>query len=161
MTLRPLFMEDADKMLSLLTDPMIGKTYMLPDFSDRNEAMPLFERMVVLSADPTRYMRAICVDGMLVGYIHDTEIMDKTIEIGYVITPAHHGKGYMTTALKLAIAELFAQGFTIVTAGAFAENSASIRVMEKSGMHRVDRTDVIEYRGETHQCVYYCIEKQE
>ena len=52
---------------------------------------------------------------------------------------------------------LFSFGFLQVTAGAFENNAASIRVMEKSGMVRLDRTDTVTYRGKEHRCVYYGI----
>ncbi len=45
--------------------------------------------------------------------------------------------------------------FTVVKTGAFTENIASIRVMEKCGMRRFDETEEIEYRGKNHTCVYY------
>ena len=54
---------------------------------------------------------------------------------------------------------MFSQGFETVLAGAFVENAASMRVMEKSGMTRQDYTDEIEYRGVTHTCIYYAISK--
>ena len=161
MNLRPFQPEDAPVMLRLLTDPIIGKTYMLPDYPDQNAAMPLFERMMALSHDPKRYIRGICVNGQLIGALNDTEIKDDTIEVGYAIDPAYHGQGYMTQALGMAIAELFAMGFRTVVAGAFSHNIASTRVMEKCGMQRISHTDTIEYRGQTHICVYYAIEKQE
>jgi RimJ/RimL family protein N-acetyltransferase len=63
--------------------------------------------------------------------------------------------GYMTEALKLAINELFDLGYQEVIAGAFSENAASIRVMEKSGMSKITKSDEIEYRGMIHTCVYY------
>ena len=44
-----------------------------------------------------------------------------------------------------------------VRCGAFPENTASIRVMEKAGMVREDFTEDIEYRGIMHHCVYYSI----
>ena len=44
-----------------------------------------------------------------------------------------------------------------VRCGAFSENTASIRVMEKAGMVREDFTEDIEYRGIMHHCVYYSI----
>ena len=161
MTLRPFRAEDRDLMLRLLTDPIIGKTFMLPQYPDRQAAMPLFHRMLALSHDSNRYVRAICLKDQLIGFINDTEIHGNSIELGYVIDPAFHGKGYMTRALKIAIDELFTQGYAVITAGAFEENTASIRVMEKCGMQRLARTDTIEYRGKTHTCVYFQIQKQE
>ena len=46
-------------------------------------------------------------------------------------------------------------GFATVTAGAFEQNVASLRVMQKCGMVRLEKTDEIEYRGRVHTCIYY------
>ena len=77
------------------------------------------------------------------------------IELGYVIHPDHHNRGYMTSALKLAVSDLFALGYQAVVCGAFEQNKASQRVMEKSGMVKMEKVDTVEYRGTTHICVYY------
>jgi RimJ/RimL family protein N-acetyltransferase len=57
--------------------------------------------------------------------------------IGYVIDPAHAGRGYATAIARalmdLAVDEL---GVHRVTAGCFADNVASWKVMEKLGMRR-------------------------
>ena len=57
--------------------------------------------------------------------------------LGYLLDPAHHGRGYATemvcAALDLAFGDL---GLHRVTAGCFAANTASWRVMEKAGMRR-------------------------
>jgi RimJ/RimL family protein N-acetyltransferase len=57
--------------------------------------------------------------------------------IGYLIDPAHAGHGYATeiatALLELAFNDL---GLHRVTAGCFADNVASWRVMEKVGMRR-------------------------
>lgn len=52
-------------------------------------------------------------------------------------------------------------GYREIICGAFEENAASIRVMVKAGMHKLSRTDEVEYRDKRHQCVYYSIMKQE
>ena len=46
-------------------------------------------------------------------------------------------------------------GFRKVMAGFFEENTASRRVMEKSGMQLNDLVEEEEYRGIIHKC-YYC-----
>ena len=87
-----------------------------------------------------------------------TDWIEKgNIELGWVIDSALHGRGYATAAVKKAIEELFENGFREIRAGAFAENAASIRVMEKSGMKRLPLEEKIEYRGKIHRCVYYGI----
>jgi RimJ/RimL family protein N-acetyltransferase len=89
------------------------------------------------------------------------EVEDGSIELGYVIHPDFQGKGYMTQALKLAMEELFHMQYRQVITGAFTENTASIRVMEKSGMTRMEKIDKIDYRGKVHTCIYYAKKYEE
>lgn len=144
-----------EPMLELLTDEKIKQTYMLPDFECKEAAIPLFRRLCTLSREPGRFVRGIYDGDILVGFLNDVEIDGCSMELGYVIHPAHWGKGYATAALKLAMKQLFARGFQEVIAGAFEENCASLRVMEKAGMTRMAKTEDIEYRGTRHRCIYY------
>jgi len=146
---------DIDYALSIFYNDEIKKTYMLPDFPSRENAVALFERLERLSMNPARFVYGIYLDETLIGFINDVEIDDHTIEIGYVIHPDHQNQGYMTEALIACIEELFRIGYTTIKAGYFEENIASGRVMEKSGMHKVEHTDTIEYRGTTHLCINY------
>jgi RimJ/RimL family protein N-acetyltransferase len=82
-------------------------------------------------------------------------IEEGKIELGYVVHPDYWGRGYCTEGLKQAMEMLLAKGFREVVCGAFEENTASLRVMEKAGMTKIDLTEAIEYRGEVHNCVYY------
>ena len=59
------------------------------------------------------------------------------------------------------IGALFAHGFHRVTAGAFAGNEASLRVMRKCGMTSLGKQEVISYRGVDHLCVYFGIENRQ
>ena len=58
-------------------------------------------------------------------------------ELGYAFHPDHHGKGYATEAgaavLEIAFASL---GVRRVTAGVFADNVPSWRLLERLGMRR-------------------------
>ena len=57
--------------------------------------------------------------------------------LGYLLDPAHHGNGYATEMVGAALDLAFgALGLHRVTAGCFADNVASWRVMEKAGMRR-------------------------
>ena len=153
--LRSILPDDQERMLDILTSSQVSKTYMLPDFADRIAAVPLFRRLMEMSNDTSKYVRAIAVDNCLVGFLNHTEIAGDSIELGYVIHPDSQGKGYMTQALQLAIEVLFSLGYREIIAGAFSTNAASIRVMEKCGMVRMDKTDTITYREKNHACVYY------
>lgn len=159
MRLRILTEADEAALIELLTNSEIKKTYMLPDFPRREDAIPLARRLMQLSRKDGRFVRGMEVGETLVGFLNDVEIENFRIELGYVVHPAHWGKGYATAALQLAISELFRLGYREVTCGAFAENPASLRCMEKAGMRKIEKSDEIEYRSKVHRCVYYAIER--
>ena len=156
-TLRPFQEEDQTQILETVTSNQVNQTYMLPDFETQKAAIPLFNRLMNTSLDPNRFVRCISLDGKAIGFLNDVETVDNVMELGYVIHPAYHNRGFMTQALKLAIRELFDRQLAAVTCGAFEHNKASQRVMEKAGMQLIDKTEDIEYRGKTHLCVFYQI----
>lgn len=158
---KPLSEDDRAAVIDLLTDDVVKQTYMLPDFQSREEAGKLFERLKELSLKENRYVAGIYLGQAFVGTLNESEVSGSRIELGYAILPQFHNHGYGTEALTGAIAYLFEDGFDEIVAGAFEENQASIRVMIKSGMAKLDHQDEIEYRGEVHRCVYYSIRKQE
>ena len=150
---------DRAAVIDLLTDGVVKQTYMLPDFQSREEAVKLFERLKDLSMREDRYVAGIYLGQEFIGILNETEVSGSNIELGYAILPEFHNHGYGTEALTGAIAYLFDHGFDEITAGAFEENQASLRIMVKSGMTRLDRQEKIEYRGKVHPCVYYSIRK--
>ena len=148
---RPFLQKDQASVIEILMDPTVKQTYMLPNFPTEEDAIKLFRRLMELSQGDDHYVVAICLGDSLIGWINDTEQQGSSIEVGYVIHPRYHGQGYMTEALKAAIADLFCKGYTEVKAGAFEENIASIRVMEKCGMIQQKHMDEIEYRSVMHR----------
>ena len=159
MKLRAFQESDWPRLAMLATSAEVNKTYMLPDFESPEKARPLFDRLSAMSCDATRYVRAMEENGEFVGFCNDVERDGDAVEIGYAMCPDVWGRGYCTAALKLAIADLFELGFNQVVAGAFVENPASLRVMEKAGMAPIEKVDEIDYRGRTHTCVYRAITK--
>ena len=157
--IKPICMEDKEDVLDLLTDKTVSKTYMFPPFAKREEAIPLFERLVRLSNDESRFVAGIYLNGRFIGMMNDVEVKGKQIEMGYAYLPAYYNRGYATEAFRSAIGYLLDHGFDTVLAGAFQENPASLRVMQKCGMIKQDYTDEIEYRGAVHNCIYYAIAK--
>ena len=158
LTLGPLREGDKAALVALFRHEAVKATYMVPDPLDDATAQRLFARMMVLSHDDTRYVFGIFLDGALIGVLNDTEIEGGTIEMGYALHPNHWNCGYMSEAFAAVIDYLRTRGFTTVVAGAFAKNAASLRVMQKCGMVRLEQTDEIEYRGEKHTCIYYEVE---
>lgn len=156
-----LSVKDREAVIDLLTDDQVKKFYILPDFSAREEAVPLFERLTALSLGEDRLVAGIFLNDAFIGIMNEVEIKDKRIELGYALLPKFHNRGYCTEALKGAIEYLFNRGFEEVVAGAFEGNDASFRVMIKSGMEKQEYQEEIEYRGQVHRCVYYAIRKRE
>ncbi len=157
--LRPILESDRELVLDILTSNEVSKTYMTPEYEKREDALQLFWHLMEMSEESDiPYVRAIASEDGFVGFLNMTEINEHGIELGYVIHPVFQRKGYMTQALKLAMEELFSMGYREVSAGAFSSNTASIRVMEKCGMTKLDKTEEIQYRGNTHTCVFYSVE---
>ena len=159
LVLQPISAADVETLMELLTDEQVKQTYMLPDFADREASRPLAERIKAMSEDAARYVAGIYLGTQLIGMLNETEREGTSIELGYALLPRFHNHGYCTEALMGVIPYLFAQGFSEVVTGAFEGNAASIRVMVKSGMQRMDKQDLIAYRGKEHRCVYYCAQK--
>ena len=151
---------DREACLDLLTNGIVKQTYMLPDFEKREDAILLFRRLMDLSNGTARYLRGIYLQDHLIGYLNEVEKEGNSMEVGYLIHPDYHNKGYMTEALVAFIEDLFSLGLEEIIAGAFEGNHASERVMIKSGMKKLDRYDSVEYRNETHPCFYYHITRK-
>lgn len=153
--LRPILPEDEAEMLDLLTDEEVSRTYMIPEFRAREDVVRLFEVFQRLSASEEHFVYGIALEGKLIGFLNEVEVSGAEVELGYVIHPGQKCKGYATEALGAAMDTLFRAGFTAVRAGAFVENRASMRVMEKCGMTPTGEEEQIEYRGKTHRCICY------
>ena len=159
LTLKRFSEEDVLAVIRNLMNDCVKKTYMLPDLTEES-AKTLFYRLYNLSLQKDHYIRGIYINNTMIGFINDTEVCEGSIELGWVVHPDYQNQGYATEAVKTAIKELFDLGYREVVAGAFAENPASIRVMEKSGMQRLEKTEEIDYRGKIHHCVFYSIRKE-
>lgn len=101
--------------------------------------------------DPERLARTVVVElegeviGDLMLKVEDAwaqaEVADRArgtqAELGWVLHPEHAGHGYATEAVRALIDLAFDDlGLRRVTAGCFAANEASWRLMERVGMRR-------------------------
>ena len=153
--LKSITISDQNEVVSILINNEVKKTYMIPDFSNIEEAIKLFNRIKEISENKIRFTYGIYLNNKLIGFINDVEIKDNAIELGFVIDPIFHNQGFTTEVLTQAINELFKLGYKKVITGAFEENLPSQRVMEKSGMRKLKQTEEIEYRGKVHKCIMY------
>jgi RimJ/RimL family protein N-acetyltransferase len=101
--------------------------------------------------DPDRLAMTIVVEleGQVIGDLMlrvedawgQAEVADRVrgvqAELGWVLHPDYAGHGYATEAVRALIALAFdGMGLRRVTAGCFADNEASWRLMERVGMRR-------------------------
>lgn len=156
--MKPFEEHDENDVSVLLCNEIIKKTFMVPDFKNREQAAAMFKKLKELSEDAHHFVNGIYLNKKLIGFINDTDVSDNTIELGCVIHPKFHNKGFASEAIQAAIQYLFKHGYRKVKAGAFASNKASCHMMEKCGMKRTVQENDITYRGEVHHCVYYEIE---
>lgn len=159
--LRPITDEDEADCIALLRDNIINRTYLLPDFPDDEAARPLFRRLRDLSADPAHFVRAVSLDGRMIGFVNDVSLNETSAEMGYVIRPDLHGRGYGTEAFRQTILALFERGLDVIRAGFFEENVPSRRVMEKNGMTPTGEEETIDWRGAAHRCIYYALRRED
>ncbi len=83
-------------------------------------------------------------DGAAIGSMGFLQMPDETgtVEIGYGLIPDYRGYGYATEAAKALVEWALAQpGVRRVVAECNRDNTASVRVLEKLGMHRLSDED--------------------
>lgn len=156
LTLKPYAQEDIPALAKLLQNKEITKTFMVPDFETKAQVAVLVQKLISFSslADTRHLEYGIYLNDALIGFVNDCGIEEDSIEIGYVIHPDYQRRGYATEAVQAILHELKKMGFRKVTAGFFAENTASRQVMLHCGMHPIEYTDKEEYRGQIHTCCY-------
>ena len=154
--LKPFSEQDSDRLIEILTAPEVTKTFMVPEMEPPHCLEELVQKLISFSQleDDKHLEYGIYLNGKIIGFINDCGVGDDEIEIGYVVHPRYQGQGYATEAVHAVITELHEMGFRKIIAGYFSENTASLRVMEKCGMHLTDKTEEETYRGRTHTCRY-------
>jgi RimJ/RimL family protein N-acetyltransferase len=145
LSIRPATRDDAEAVWRIRRLPEVN-TWMTADDSDPDSFAERFR-------DPDRLAVTLVVekDGAVIGDLmlmvidawSQREVREQATkvqaEIGWVIDPAHSGRGYATEAARAMIDVCFGPlGLRRVIAQCFADNTASWRVMEKVGMRRED-----------------------
>ncbi len=159
--LRPLEDGDRDALIRMAKDDRIRQTYMLPDFATSEQEDAFFRRMKDISRSDEHFLYGISLNGVLIGIINDCMLDGTEAELGYFISPEYWGHGYASEALLALISELFRLGYSRVMTGYFEGNEASRRVMEKCGMHPLEKEETVAYRGRKHRCFYYGLEAKQ
>ena len=136
---------DFDNLIDIFLSEEVAKTFMLPDFKSREDALKLAKRFADLSQDYNRFIYGVYLDNRLIGFVNDVFIGENLVELGYVIAPSFKNNGYATEALTACIKEIFDSSYASVKTGAFEENLASQRVMQKCGMALTGEEERIEF----------------
>lgn len=140
--LRPVRDEDIDRILEYRNLPEVTHWLL------RTEVEPASFRAAWRRAaeDPDDHSVAVTLDGLVIGTV-SLELVDgmgqpglpprTEAQLGYIFDPAQSGRGYATEAVAAVVAHAFERlGVRRITAGCFADNLASVRVLEKIGMRR-------------------------
>ena len=96
--------------------------------------------------DPDDHSMAVVLDGLVIGTV-SLELSDgmgqpgmptrTEAQLGYIFDPDRSGRGYASEAVAAVVDHSFGTlGVRRLTAGCFADNGASVRILEKVGMRR-------------------------
>ncbi len=149
--LRPLTIDDIDAVGKLLMD--IENTKLMVYMPKKNlEEVKKFLNDIEYELNkekPSYYELAVVLNGSLVGVV--SVYFDEAFEcgeVGWIVDKLYWGNGYAYEASK-AMIEMCLKGINVrkFIAHCDSENKASIRVMEKLGMHLVDK-----YSGRKNRC---------
>ncbi|WP_435770296.1 GNAT family N-acetyltransferase [Nocardioides sp. SYSU DS0651] len=142
LVLRPVRDEDLDRMLEYRNLPEVNRWLL------HTEVTPETFRAAWHRAaqDADDHSLAATLDGLVIGVVslHRRDGMGQPgmperteAEIGYTFDPAYGGRGYAVEAVTAMLTHAFdTLGVRRVTAGCYADNLASVRLLEKVGMRR-------------------------
>ncbi|MEV0211728.1 GNAT family N-acetyltransferase [Micromonospora sp. NPDC050695] len=140
-TLRRLAPEDAELMYRLHSRPEVVANQ-APPVPPTREAIERRCRLAEsgwLTGDIARLLITDVASGEPVGScgLSYTDVARGEASVGYALLPDWRGRGYATRAVRLIAAWAFGSaGVARLTAGTVPDNTASHRVLERTGFHR-------------------------
>lgn len=165
--LRKILPEDEDDMYEYSRDPETSKYLLWEPHASRN-----FTRGHIRYLQ-AQYQKAAFFDwalvlketGKMIGTCGFTEIYEreKRAEVGYVIAPAFHRKGYAPEALKRVMEYGFETlSLTSLSGRLMEDNKASEKVLTRLGFQRDDRKkESIHKRGKKQRILTFTLTKEE
>jgi RimJ/RimL family protein N-acetyltransferase len=140
--LRPVVAADLDRILEYRNEPAVIRWLI------RTVVEPEAFRAAWRTAadDPHHHGLAVVLDGMVIGVVA-LEVTDgmgqpgmperTEASLGYIFDTAYGGHGYAKESVAAVVAMAFDElGVRRLTAGCFADNLASVRILEGLGMRR-------------------------
>lgn len=159
-TLDKVTMEDAYDYYLIASNKNITTSFMLDEVENLEEAKSEIEEIISNYTDEEYYYFAIRLDNKLIGVMKTYE--SDYLELGYAINEDYWNNGYATIALNL-VTNYFLNMNRIkkIILGAFSDNYASIRVMEKCGYTFLGiKKDEFFYKGKSRDICYFEKAKQ-
>ena len=154
-TLDKVTMEDAYDYYLIASNKNITTSFMLDGVENLEEAKSEIEEIISNYMDEEYYYFAIRLDNKLIGVMKTYE--SDYLELGYAINEDYWNNGYATIALNL-VTNYFLNMNRIkkIILGAFSDNYASIRVMEKCGYTFLGiKKDEFFYKGKSRDICYF------
>jgi RimJ/RimL family protein N-acetyltransferase len=147
LVLRQVREEDIDRLLEIRSRPEVHR-WLLRTSVDAEAFREAWMRTLT---DELDHSSVVELDGVVIGTasldVRDALGQDKEktrraeAEIGYILDADYAGKGYATEIAAALLDICFGElGLHRVTAGCYADNVASWRVMEKVGMRREEHS---------------------
>ena len=154
-TLDKITISDAADYFLIASNPNITISFMLDEVENITEAKSEIEEVINNYSDPEYYYFAIRLNDKLIGVMKTYE--SEYLELGYAINEDYWNKGYATIALNL-VTDYFLKMDRIkkIILGAFTDNYASIRVMEKCNYKFIGiKKDEFYYKGKSRDIAYF------
>lgn len=128
--------EDAEQLYAHFgTDPEMDRYAGWNPYATREMARETVRRLTGSYEDARSYSWVMDLDDVVVGTIGAYDYTCGQIEVGFRVDRGWQGRGFATEALKKVLQYLTEnEGISCVTAWCADENTASRRVLERSGM---------------------------
>lgn len=135
LTLRPPVVADAEALFRAYTaDAEVTKYLVWKPHADVGVTRAFLERCETEWLEGSAYPWVIEREGEPIGMV-ELRFAPPRVSVGYVLAPAHHGRGYMTEVVTHLKEWALAQpGIFRFWAVCDVENAGSRRVLEKSGL---------------------------
>ena len=136
--LRPLARGDGPEIAHLVNDFSLARnTSRIPHPYGLKDAEEFIERSIAEFAGKTGFRFVVCDGKSVISSIGVEPVGDGAFEMGFWVGAPYRGGGVATEAARAVLDFAFGDlGAEKVTAGFFADNAASGRVLEKLGFER-------------------------
>lgn len=162
LTLKPQEMGDAPALFTVLNDAEAMRFWSRPPIARLAVVEELVsEQQAAMARGACRYWTAW--EGTdAIGSVDLSLIQEGSAELGFLFRRDRWGAGFASEAAAAVAAHALGPlGLTRLAAAVLAENLAAARVLEKTGFALVDRRSVTIASGETRDCAFYLLRRDQ